>query len=527
MNTSSAHFPVVIIGSGPTGLTLANLLGQLRVRTLLVERNLTTVQEPRAVSIDDESLRTMQSVGLVDEVMRQVVPGYGSHYHGPDRRCFARVEPTGRPYGYPRRNAFRQPILEAQLQHGLARFAHVEALYGWQFDTFEQTKPLVTLTLNGPDGEQRVVTCDYLVGADGAASRVRDILGITLGGTTFNERWLILDLEDHENTTKHTDVFCDPDRPYITLPGPNRTRRFEFKLLEGERDEDLLAPAKVAELLRTHGADPKATLVRQVVYRFHARVADRWRVGRVFLAGDAAHLTPPFAGQGLNSGLRDAHNLAWKLAYVLEGKLGTNLLDSYAQERRDHVWQMILLAMRMGRVMAPRNALEGWLTRKLFDVLNIWPPARDYIAEMKYKPPPRFHEGLLIPDGKGRASMVGRLLPQPRVRKADGQEMLLDDLLGVHFALVLRGPDAAARLAQLREPLWDRLHVVRVALTDAGAAPVEGVESVTLLDSVLDTALAPYAGCALLLRPDHYVAACIPLQSVGTAADAVENLLAG
>ncbi len=530
----SCHIPVVIIGSGPIGLTLANLLGTMGVGCLLVERNLTTVQEPRAVSIDDESLRTMQAAGVVDEVLRSVVPGYGSHYYSPSRIRFAKVEPTGRPYGYPRRNAFRQPVLERQLKAALGRFAHVDALYGWRMERYDGDGDRVTLGLAGPDGAARTVTCDYLVGCDGAASRVREQQGVALEGTTFDERWLILDLENNENTVGHTEVFCDRRRPCITLPGPDRTRRYEFKMLPGETDADLLDSAMVARLLRTHGADPAATIRRKVVYRFHARVAPRWSFGRVFLAGDAAHLTPPFAGQGMNSGIRDAHNLAWKLAAVLGGTAGPVLLDSYEQERKDHIWQMIGLALRMGRVMSPPSWIEGALTQAGFLALNIWPPARDYVAQMKYKPPPRFNAGFLVPDGRGRASLIGRLLPQPTVRTADGRDVLLDEVLGNRFALLVRSADPADA-ARLRQPVWDRLGAVRVALLPSGsparagdpaAWAAEGVAAVTETDGALDAALAGYVGCALLLRPDHYVAAVIPLDAGDAAAQAVEVLLA-
>ena len=521
---TARHYPVAVIGAGPIGLTLVNLLGRLGQDALLVERNATTVQEPRAVSIDDESLRTMQAAGVVDTVLTGIVAGYGSHYYTRRRTRFARVEPTGQPYGYPRRNAFRQPVLEGQLRDALARFPGVDARFGWKLLGYAQDAEKVTLSLEGPDGTPRQVTCDYLVGCDGAASRVREIQGVALEGTTFDERWLILDLENNENTTRHTEVFCDRHRPCITLPGPDRTRRFEFKLLPGETDADLLAPDMVDRLLRAHGADPRATLRRKVVYRFHARVAPRWSFGRVFLAGDAAHLTPPFAGQGMNSGIRDAQNLAWKLAAVLGGRLGPGLLDTYERERKDHIWQMVRLALRMGQVMAPRSWLHGALTQAGFLALNIWPPARDYVAQMRYKPPPRFHDGFLVPDGRGRASLVGRLLPQPRVRLPDGREALLDEVLGNRFALLARS-DAPAALSRLNHPLWDRLDVLRLVVTPGAEVPAGAAgEPPGEAGEGFRQALAPYQGCALLLRPDHYVAASIPLDHPEDAVRALETL---
>lgn len=521
------HYSVVIVGGGPVGLTLANLLGASGISTLLAERNLTTVQEPRAVSIDDESLRTMQAIGLVDEVAGAMVAGYGSHYYSASRVCFAKVEPAGRPYGYPRRNAFRQPILEHQLKTALGRFPHVNQHFGWQCDGFTQTPDTVLVRLAGPAGETKQITCDYLVGCDGASSMVRGQLGLELAGTTFDERWLIIDLENNENTTRHTEVFCDRRRPCITLPGPDRTRRFEFKLLPGETDDDLLAPAMAAKLLSTHGADPKATIRRKTVYRFHARVAPDWRVGRVFLAGDAAHLTPPFAGQGMNSGIRDAHNLGWKLAAVVNRQAGPLLLDSYERERKPHVWQMVQLALRMGRVMSPPSWLHGFTTQTLFQALKIWPAARDYVAQMKYKPAPFFENGFVTHGADRKPRLPGRLLPQPQVLDANGRPQRLDDLANNRFVLLARGRGAPAALDRLRHPVWDRLDAVRIALLPGPPGPGEPNRVLIALeaDDALAAVFGPRTDFAVLLRPDHYVAAVIPFGDSSHAAEAMEALL--
>lgn len=521
----SDAWDVVVLGSGPVGLTLANLLGARGVRTLLLERNATTVNEPRAVSIDDESLRTMQAAGVIDAVQASIVPGYGSHYFTGGGRRFATVEPVGRPYGYPRRNAFRQPVLERQLRDGLARFPHVETRYGWTATRHDAGPDAVVTEVTDKEGHLHRIASEYMIGCDGAGSRTREQEGVQLSGTTFDERWLIVDLENNRNAIAHTEVFCDRRRPCITLPGPDNTRRFEFKLMPGETDADLLAPRVAEGLIAGHGADPAASLRRKVVYRFHARVAPRWSFGRVLLAGDAAHLTPPFAGQGMNSGIRDAMNLAWKLAEVLQGRAGPALLDTYERERRDHIWQMIGLALRMGRIMAPRSWLHAALTQGGFMALNLVPAAREYVAQMKYKPPPRFAAGFLVPDGRGRRSVVGRMAPQPRVRTGSGDVMLLDEVLGPGFALLLRMRDPGAGFAVLDQPVWRALRATRVAVLPEGCAAAcgEGWSGVTEVDTALHTMPE---GQAILLRPDRYIAAVVPLADPAPAARAMEALLA-
>ncbi len=536
------RYPVVIIGAGPTGLTLANLLGGYGVRVLLVERNAATVTEPRAVSIDDESLRTMQAIGLIERVLSQVVQGYGSEYYGSDGRLFLKVRPTEEPYGYPRRNAFRQPILEAQLREGLARFSHVRTSFSCTLKSFQQRSDHVALMLHGADGQIEPVECEYLVGCDGAGSTVRTALGIQLCGRTFAERWLIVDLEDSPAPSPETLVFCAARRPCIALPGPGGSRRFEFKLHPHEDAKQMLEQSTVEALLERHGAAPGSRLRRKVVYTFHARVAERWAVGRVLLAGDAAHLSPPFAGQGMNSGIRDAHNLAWKLQAVIHSVLGPGLLDSYETERRGHVLQMIQLALRMGRIMGPRNEWLGALTQSAFHALRRWPRLRDYFAQMKYKPQPRFGVGFLVPDDlEPRHSLVGRLLPQPAVLRSDGSRILLDEALGRGFSLLGQAADASLMQEVVSLPVSKSLDIKAVAVQtagastggtalhgapDASAATGPAFELVREQKHTLSEIFARYPHRALLVRPDRYVAAAIELSDRQRASLQIERLRA-
>ena len=524
-------WPVVVVGAGPNGLTTANLLARYGVDVLLVERNETTVQEPRAVSIDDESLRTMQAIGVVDAILSRVVLGYGSDYFSAGGSCFLRVRPTAKEYGYPRRNAFRQPIFEQQLKDYFCTRAVSETCSEAYFSTelidFRQSPDAVDLVLRRADGSLVEVSTQYLVACDGGRSFVREKLGIKLSGSTFRERWLILDLEETRDHTRDTKVFCNPARPCLSLPGPDRTRRFEFMLHEGETEPEVTSLEFTRKLLSQHGEE-NTPLRRSRVYTFHARMADRWREGRIFLVGDAAHLTPPFAGQGMNSGIRDAHNLAWKLAAVIQGRLGPRLLDTYEQERRKHAWEMILLALRMGKVMMPRSFWSAVALQAAFRLLSVVPPARAYFAEMKYKPKPRFDAGFLARgNNHGASPLIGRLFPQPKVRCAD-RIALLDEFLGNNFALVSLPQTPPSLFDRLPAHVWQPLNLQRVAIRAAGDStpPPNGVTAVFDVDAEFSRSMKDFPPGLALIRPDRYVAAFLPAEKLEAGIREVDEMVA-
>jgi 3-(3-hydroxy-phenyl)propionate hydroxylase len=531
--------PVLIIGAGPTGLTLANLLGRYGVETILVEQHRTTVQEPRAVSIDDESLRTMQAAGLIDEVAKDVIlGGYGYHYFTRHGRRFAAVLPTAADYGYPKRCPFQQPLFEATLRQGLTRFPHVTALFGHKLVGFTQDGAGVTADIEREDGTKLEIRADYLAACDGGSSPVRKLLGIPLVGSSFEERWVVLDIVNRKDAIQHTHVYCSAERPAITLPGPHGTRRWEFRLRPDETDAEALKPESIRGMLQLYGGDTEAEIVRQIVYTFHARTAERWREGRVFLAGDAAHLTPPFAGQGMNSGVRDAHNLSWKLAAATSGRITPAVLETYAQERRPHAWSLIMMAVRMGQVMNPATRLRENLLVNAIRIANLVPGVRDYFMQMKFKPKPRFEAGFLLPNGENpKTSLVGRMLPQPRVMTIDQQspagtgdkEVLLDEVIGSGFALIAYGADGINALMAVEHPLWRRLEARRVALLPPDAklpSPIPTGIAVALDRSGRFAKLfAPGQTRLILLRPDRYVAAVFAPEQVDKAVAALCKLV--
>ena len=505
---------VLVVGAGPTGLLLANLLGAMGVSTTLVETHDDTVQDPRAVSIDDEAMRALQAAGLAGEIAAISVQGYGSIYRGPSGKAFASVMPTGKDYGFDKRNAFEQPAFEAVLRKALARYPHVTAHFGTEMTAFEQSSDSVQATVCARDAQAQSLHARYMVACDGGRSPVRKMLGIAMQGATFEEPWLIVDLKTTRNRCFHTEVFCDPARPCITLPGPGGIRRYEFKLHHSEAAVAAVQDDFIRGLLAAVGPDRDEAFRRVRVYTFHARIAERWQDGRVFLAGDAAHLTPPFAGQGMNSGLRDAHNLGWKLAEALHMECPKDLLASYEIERKPHAWSLIRLALRMGQVMMPASWVQGMGTRALFRLLTLFPAAREYVMQMKYKPKPRFEAGFIWHTARPRkTSVVGQMLPQPVVEATDRCTYLLDDVLGDRPTLLILSKQPDIALSYDLMCRFEALGIAVLGVTPHSMNPVATTFPVFRDKSrgLSNLPYAAYVGYGLLIRRDRYIAAARPV----------------
>jgi len=505
---------VLIVGAGPVGLLLANLLGTHGVDTTVIERHQTTVAEPRAVTLDDESLRTLQAAGLAEAVIRDLVLGYGVQYFSWRGKPFASIQPTRQEFGYPKRSAFRQPLLERTLREGLRRFPSVRILFGHELESLRQGEEGVHCGVRA-HGEARRIEARWAVGCDGGRSTVRELCGIALQGDTYAERWLIVDLAGRTSSLRHTQTYCDPVRPAIRLPGPQGTLRYEFMLHAGEDDAFALHEPRFREwMARRHPEDRNLPLVRKAVYVFHARVAQRWKQGRVLLAGDAAHLTPPFAGQGLNSGLRDAANLAWKLAGVAQWDMPDALLDSYEPERRPHAQALIRMALRIGRFMQPKSRMGAAAMQTLLEAACLVPPVRDYVLQLRFKPKARLQSGWFDASEDGaRARLCPELLPQPMVDRPDRSACRLDDLLGNGFAVI--GWDSPAFRAHALALAPAGVPVQVVALCRAqddfldfrtGHAFAQARDGSGALDMFLDALQAD----ALVLRPDRFWRRVVP-----------------
>lgn len=466
MNDSPDRVQVAVVGAGPVGATAANLLGLYGVETLILDRETDIIDYPRAIGVDDESLRTFQTIGLIDEILANAIQNVPLRFLDADGRCLAEMQPTGRENGWYKRNIFMQPTAERALRRGLNRFPHVHKLWGTTLRRLEQDREGVTLHLVNPRDRALTVRADYVVAADGGRSPIRAELGIPLQGATHARKWVVIDCAQDPLDAPYTALHCDPRRPYVCARLPFGHRRWEFMLFPGEDAEEMLAPDRVAQLLRHHVPDPaRLEIIRARVYTHHSRMAARFVQGRVALAGDAAHLMPPWAGQGMNTGIRDATNLCWKLAAIVTDRADPALLRTYESERRPHAQAMIDLSTTFGRIVGPTLGPAAWARDRLLRAASLAPPVRRWTLQMGFKATPHYTSGFLAPDPtRPRGRAVGRMFVQPTIEAADGSQQRLDDLLGPWFAVVGYDCDPLARLdqAQLDSLALLRPHVLKV-----------------------------------------------------------------
>jgi 3-(3-hydroxy-phenyl)propionate hydroxylase len=509
MSNLPSAVTVAIIGAGPAGLMSANLLGRLGVDVLLIERNAAPYDVPRAITLDDEGSRTMQAAGLDREYLPNALPGRGSRYYDDDGIPFAEVGPGPTEYGFPRRTQIFQPAFERVLLGGLDRFEHVRAAYSHHFESLEAGEDGARVTVSGPDGEMHTILADYVLGADGARSPVRRALGIEMLGDTYPEDWLIVDTLNDPDQEPVSKFFCRSDRPFVSIPAPSGGRRYEWRAAPGETTETLLDPARIRALLEPIRRFEDSDIQRAVVYSFESRIAEHWSKGRVFLLGDAAHLTPPFAGQGMNAGLRDAHNLSWKIWATATGKAGPGLLETYEAERRGPAWAMVQLAVAMGDIVMPQGERDIAFRTSLVAWMDRFPAARDFIVQMKFKPPPRYDTGAFVDldNQPFTGSLVGQMMPQPPMRALDGTEIRLDDVIGPGFALIAQQEATARFIADTRDSLWPELAPSLVAIGEDMPSDLDGVTTLVPEANPAMAALRSHRDQIILIRPDRYVAA--------------------
>ncbi|MFG2091609.1 bifunctional 3-(3-hydroxy-phenyl)propionate/3-hydroxycinnamic acid hydroxylase [Spirillospora sp. NPDC048824] len=507
---------VVIVGAGPVGLALANLLADQDVGVLVLEAERSCADEPRAISLVDESLRTLQAMDLVSEIEPDLVWNAGSSYFGVHGQPLVVAAPGLAPLGYPQKNFFDQPGLQQALLKGAEARSKVTVAFESRVERLAQSADHVELTVSGPSGT-RVVRAAYVVGCDGGRSRIRAELGIEMRGSSQQEPWIVLDLANDSHDQRMALFHCVPARPAVIVPGMAGRCRYEFMLLPGEDKEKVLEHEFLQQLVAPYREclEPR-DVRRSAVYVAHQLVAERWRDRRVLLAGDAAHLMPPFAGQGLNTGLRDARNLAWKLAAVVRGEAAESLLDTYDEERRPHATEMVRLSHRMGQLIMTTNPRRAWLRDVLFRIAGVAPPVKRWLGSMKWVKQAKL-EGGFVADPNGSAR-VGGSLPQPTVLDGRGRRRRLDDVIGRGWALLVVGAHRHDRIPAAATP-FTALNPVLIRVLPPDRVPRDGemAEYCDLEGTIATSDRTTF----LLVRPDRVIAAEFDASQARAVADAL------
>ena len=527
--------PVIAVGAGPAGCTAALLLADFGIPVTLLERHTQPHPLPRAVHLDDEVARTLDRIGVSEGFLARSRPGSGLRLLDASHRVMAEFTRDHKPgmHGFPQANMFHQPDLEELLLARVERHPLIEFRRGAEVTGLDGTAGPVTSDPTGPveavrvhariGGETQTFTGQVVLGCDGANSTIRKLAGITMDDLGFTERWLVVDIRvsDGLDTWDGVEQICDPARAATFMQVTGDRYRWEFRLRDGEDEAGLITPRALGRLLQPWTGRGDLTgleIIRTASYTFRARLASRFQAGRVFLLGDAAHLTPPFIGQGLAAGLRDADNLAWKLAHVLTGQAGASVLASYETERRPHAKAIVKKAVRVGWAMTGgqdraaavrRIALAAAVhSERICQAMGSTATPRLKTGALQ-RPPRR-----LLPSGIPAALRAGGLIPNPLVSAGDGAPVRLDAILAGRTAvLTARRPDPALTGFCRRHGLV----LVRISAPGAGTPAQASADAVPdwidvrLADdgpaAAALRALTANPALTVIVRPDRVIAA--------------------
>jgi 3-(3-hydroxy-phenyl)propionate hydroxylase len=505
-------YDVLIVGFGPVGATLANLLARRGLQVCVVDAEREIYDKPRALTFDHEAMRVFQSCGLAARIAEFTAPHPGTHYLGVDGRVIKKFVSMPPPYplSWAPTITFVQPELERLLREGAAASPTVDVLLGHRAVAFTQSDREVALTVHDlGQRAERVLHARMLLGCDGANSFVRKQLDIPLEDLGFDEWWMVVDVRIKRPVELPPQgvQYCWPSRPSTFIPGPGNLRRWEIKLLPGEQPEAFGRHDSVLEQI-SRFVDPACVEIwRSAVYRFHALLAQRWRQGRVFLVGDACHQTPPFLGQGMCAGIRDAANLAWKLAMVLQEGAPDALLDTYEQERKPHVRTLVATAKEFGLIIGELDPAAA----QLRDETLRGQLERGQAETIRQRFVPNLTAGVIDRDPQARGA--GSLFVQPKIYRDDerNDEALLDDLLQPRFLIAATTSQAQGWLTPESRALWRRLGAERIVIgsreqiQQCDRLTDSDIQYLAETDSLFAQWMLKLDSAAVVVRPDLYV----------------------
>ncbi|TGJ98376.1 bifunctional 3-(3-hydroxy-phenyl)propionate/3-hydroxycinnamic acid hydroxylase [Leptospira langatensis] len=533
-------YDVAIIGLGPAGLTLSHILGRRGLKVIVIEKEPVFYGNARAVYTDDECLRIFQAAGVADDVHKDMMFDIPVQFTYEDGTPIGQYIPTGTPNGWPIVNFLYQPYLETKLSEKLGKYDHVKILRGREFRSLTQDEEGVTVYHIASEGtgygqkqenpkpkeeeDERSIRASFVVGCDGGRSKVREFLNVKLKGKNFPEPWLVVDLRQKnlELGLRHLPYFnfyCDPNGPVVSCPQPDGHHRFEFRLKTGTSKEYMERPDTIRKLLSKHVNPDHFEIKRRLVYTFNGLVADRWKEGRVLLAGDAAHMTPQFMGQGMSSGIRDAFNLGWKLIEVIHGRAGERLLETYQTERYFHAKEMIQISTILKDVVSLENKFLAAMRDGFLRAVRLIPSVYKIFQEGKFKPKPKYKQGKYFGIPRNSSNRhAGTLMPQPDLQIMDGTNRKMDQIAGDSYALIGQGIDPRKGLSEKSLSFLNSLGTKYITIYEKGKRP-QGIRGVVRdfdpgLNEVEDiySLLKPWfkeAGYkkngVVLLRPDKFV----------------------
>lgn len=507
--TLKPEYDAIIVGAGPVGANLANLMGKFGVSTLLVDKEDDVLEIPRAIGLCEEGSRVLAASGILERFEDQMLKIDTIRFQKTlgEQMFFADFDKVRN--GYPELRTFFQPDLERCMRSALEQYDHVELSTGTECLQFVDLGHRVKLRLS-KIGKTQDVCCQFLFACDGSTSPIRKSLGISFEGETYGQDWLIFDARVDPKPDRVVMPLGDPRRPGITLPAPDGRRRWEFVVKDDDDRQRLFDDDTIRDLLAPWGDVDDMAIERKTIYTFHSRIADTFQTGNVFLVGDAAHITPPFAGQGLMAGLRDTYNLAWKVSGVLKGQLRGDVLETYSPERIPQVRQINFFAKFIGSILLPQKRVSVFCRDV---VINLTKALRLH-SDTK---PARLRKMSNHINGTGfrnwwisRFRKTGFELPQFEVRDRTGQRQLIDRLIGDHFCLIAMGVDPTEMLTPAVRARWNALggRALQIRPEEADAAPYDCMRPSKL--DLLDEAghyksLFELGKRVLVLRPDKMI----------------------